>query len=113
MAERPRSGTIGRYEIVRSIEGQEHELYHARDCDSDGARPRFVLLALFELGPEDARKLEKEVERCRPLVHPAVTRLVELFEHDGKHVLVYEAIPSMSLARLMRHLAEEGSRLAD
>jgi hypothetical protein len=61
MGAEPVSGSIGRYKIVRRIEGQSRELYHARERDD--VRQRSVVLAVFEMRAEDAKLLTEEVER--------------------------------------------------
>ncbi|MBW2455715.1 MAG: protein kinase [Deltaproteobacteria bacterium] len=105
---RPR--TIGIYEVIRRLEGQSREVYLARSSLEPG---RDFVLALFEVSEGDRLALEKEVKHCMRVDHPAVTRTVEAFAHEGKEVLVFESVVGASLHSLMGHLDREGEQLSD
>jgi len=102
--------TIGIYEVIRRLEGQSREVYLARSpLEAD----RDFVLALFEVSEGDRLALEKEVKHCMRVDHPAVTRTVEAFAHEGREVLVFESVVGASLHSLMAHLAREGEQLSD
>ncbi|RLB58346.1 MAG: hypothetical protein DRI90_16865, partial [Deltaproteobacteria bacterium] len=106
----PRPQTIGVYEVDHRLEGQSREVYLARSVLQPG---RDFVLALFEVAEGDRLALEKEVKHCMQVEHPALTRTVEAFAHEGKEVLVFESVMGASLHSLMIHLEQEGERLSD
>jgi len=62
MGAEPAVAALGRYAIVRRLEGHNRELYVARP--KGDARPRPVVLALFEIRAEDAWFLVEEIGCC-------------------------------------------------
>jgi len=102
---------MGRFEIVRLMVGYGRELYFAHRNGDPLRRP--LILAVLKMRAEDARLLAEEIERCKRLAHGGIMRIVELFEHEGGQVLVFEAARGVSLADLMAHLEKEHERIAD
>ena len=45
--------------------------------------------------------------------HPAVVRVFDFFEHEGKLVLVLEHVEGTTLADLVQHLADKRQKLPD
>ncbi|MBW2523702.1 MAG: hypothetical protein JRI23_05980, partial [Deltaproteobacteria bacterium] len=109
MHDEPTGSFIGSYEVLHRVDAQGSEVYLAR---GRGERhgPRFVLI-LLELREVDARIIETEVARCQRIEHRCVARPIEMFEHDGKRVVVLDGVPGTSLDRLMTQLRAESERL--
>jgi serine/threonine protein kinase len=70
-------------------------------------------MALFELRAEDSDNLQTELARCIALNHPAVIRVMDVFEHEESLVLVFENVDGVTLQRIMEHLKTSGETLSD
>jgi eukaryotic-like serine/threonine-protein kinase len=106
----PKLEKVGRYEVIRRLEGPGREWYLARQ---NGGAATPVLLIVFEMRPEDAKLVRAEVERCKRLEHPAIVRVLELLEHQGRQVLVCENPVGAPLSALLSDLLREHEVLAD
>ena len=106
----PQLERVGSYEVIRRLEGPDREWYLAR---RDGGAATPVLLIVFEMRPEDAKLVRAEVERCKRLEHPAIVRVRELLEHQGRQVLVCENPVGAPLSALLTDLLREHEVLAD
>src|SRR5262245_46380052 len=111
MAQAAHRSSIGSYEIVRKLDAPDREIYVTRRLE--GNKRREYVVALFEVPSAYFGELQREITRCRQLTHPAVAKVVEVLEHDGKAALVFESVAGASLLRLLGHLKEQGERLAD
>jgi serine/threonine protein kinase len=102
------STSVGEYTLIRRLESVRGRLFQARK--SDGTERT---LAVFDLRRGQKASVYAEVWRCRLLSQPGILRVIEAMSHDDQIVLVFESVPGMSLLQLMRHLDDEGERLAD
>jgi len=111
MAQAAYRSSIGSYEIVRRLDAPDREIYVTRRVE--GNKRREYVVAVFDVPAAYFGELEREIARCRRLRHPAIARVIEVIEHEGNAALVFESVAGASLLRLMRHLQEQGERLAD
>lgn len=90
---------IGDYHVERWIRGYGREVCLATSGSGDDQTHH--ILALFELGKEDAQRLEQEIGRYRALDHPGLGRVERAFDHDSWRVVVLEYLPGTSLQRVI------------
>jgi hypothetical protein len=102
--------SIGSYEIVRRLDAPDREIYVTRRVE--GNKRREYVVAVFDVPAAHFGELEREIARCRRLQHAAVAKVVEVIAHEGKAALVFESVAGASLLKLLRHLEEQGERLA-
>lgn len=115
--EAPVPRRIGDYAIVRRLrmEGSV-EVYLAREEGPMGFA-REVMLRAVRRDPTDdgahAVELAREARICARLNHPAIVRVLGLFEDRERVVLVLENVDGVPLAELLQSLSERGEALDD
>jgi serine/threonine protein kinase len=108
---------LGRYEIVRRVgeTGNVEELLGL--AEDSGGRPCLFTLKVaqrLEVNAKDlADEMGREVGILERLHHPAIVRMVELFEDEQRLVLALEYVEGGSLDELLRARHERGERLPD
>ncbi len=110
------------HELPRALEGFEI----LERLGTGGAAEVFLaksragrLVAIKVLGdhvtydPELREALALEAKLCSRLVHPAIVQLRAFVDKDDVSALVFEYVPGVSLARLLRFASQRGERLPD
>lgn len=94
------------YRIRRAVgRGGMAVVYEAEDTRARG-RGRVALKMMshrFIHDLEAQRRFEREVEICRSLDHPNITRIFECFNSFGTNFMVMEFCDGISLAEMLRH----------
>ena len=102
--------TIGDYEIVRHVtSGGMADLYLARRVGAAGfEKPVAIKLVHESLTADDGfvRMFLDEAHLSSQIVHPNVVHVEELREVDGRFFMVMEYVDGLSLARLLKSLAQ-------
>jgi serine/threonine-protein kinase len=116
----PIPDTIGAYKIIRRIESLyatgPAEVYLARNVGPLGFERECELKVMPDTSDgnrEFAEELAREAAICARLNHPAVVKVYDFFEHDGKLVLVLERVEGITLAELMAYLPDARQKLAE
>lgn len=100
------------YRILRRVPGPNREVYLAEKGDGP-SRSEYVLAVMGGITQATRERLEEDIDRAQRLSHPAVMRVIEIFDHDDQQVAVTESIDGMSLHRLMKYLADNDEPLSD
>ncbi|MGK4008754.1 protein kinase [Sorangium sp. So ce1036] len=113
----PAPGTIGAYKILRRLSGSGPTSVYLGRLDGPLGFRRVSELKLVpntaEGDPRFGDELAREASICASLNHPAIVRMFDFFEHDGKLVLVLEHVEGVNLNRLLQHLSSRQQKLAD
>ena len=111
---------IGSYKILRRLVGLAAtgpaEVYLARNEGPMGFERECELKLMDDTSEgnrEFAEELAREAAICARMNHPAVVRVFDFFEHEGKLVLALEHIDGTTLAELMAYLPDAHQKLAD
>jgi eukaryotic-like serine/threonine-protein kinase len=108
---------IGSYKVVRRLPGVgAAEVYLARSQGPMGYARECELKLMPDTSEGNtgfADELAREAAICARLNHPAVVRVFDFFEHEGKLVLALEHVDGTSLAELVGYLTEKHQKLAD
>lgn len=108
---------IGSYRIVRRLAGQPPvEVFLAREEGPRGFQRDCVLKVMPDVSEGDAafsQDLAREAAICARMNHPAIVRVIELFERDKKLILVLEHAEGTTLEQLLQHLADKGQKVPD
>jgi serine/threonine protein kinase len=92
---------LGRYRVIRKLgEGGMAQVLLA--ASPGGAL--VVLKVPFSSNPDFAERLRDEARVGLRLNHPTIVETLDLFEHEGRPILVVEYVDGPSLAQLRRHL---------
>ncbi|AUX38011.1 protein kinase [Sorangium cellulosum] len=113
----PAPETIGAYKILRRLAGSGPTSVYLGRLDGPLGFRRVCVLKLVpntaEGDPRFADELAREASICASMNHPAIVRMFDFFEHDGRLVLVLEHVEGVNLNRLLQHLAARQQKLAD
>ncbi len=113
----PIPDTIGSYKIVRRLPGAGGaEVYLARSQGPMGFARECELKLMPDTSDGDAsyaEQLAREAAICARLNNPAVVRVFDFFEHQGKLVLAIEHVEGHPLAELVQFLADRQQKLGD
>lgn len=100
------------YRVLRRVPGPNREVYLAEKGDG-ASRGEYVLAVMGGITQDTRQRLEDDISRAQRLTHPAVMRVIEVFDHDDQQVAVTENVDGMSLHRLMKYLADNDEPLSD
>ncbi len=94
-----------RYRIVGLIgRGGMGEVYRAEDLKLEQTVALKFLTRALERDPERIERLYAEVRTARQVSHPAVCRVWDVGEADGRHFLSMEFVDGENLASLLRRI---------
>src|SRR5262245_23591780 len=94
-----------RYRIVGLIgRGGMGEVYRADDLKLEQPVALKFLTRALERDPERIERLYSEVRTARQVSHPAVCRVWDVGEADGRHFLSMEFVDGENLSSLMRRI---------
>ena len=109
--------TIGSYRILRRLApAGPAEVYLARNEGPLGFARECELKLLPDTSDGSAgfaEELAREAAICARMNHPAVVRVFDFFEHQGKLVLAMEHVEGTTLGELIQWLAERRQKLGD
>src|SRR5271165_3433814 len=109
--------TVGSYKIVRRLPGSGAAgVYLAKAQGPMGFERECELKLMPDTSDGDAsyaEELAREAAICAKLNNPAVQRVFDFFEHQGKLVLALEHIEGVLLSELLQFGAEHAHRLGD
>ncbi|MFT3772816.1 MAG: protein kinase [Minicystis sp.] len=97
--------SVGAAEVY--LARSEGAMGFARECELK------LLPDTSEGSTEFGEELAREAAICGKMKNPAVVRVLDFFEHQGKLVLALEHVEGTSLADLMASLAEKRQKLGD
>ena len=101
---------IGAYRVVERLP-RARPLYVAT---KDGGDPeRRYVLSVATVAEEDIERVWTEVERYAQLRHPAIAKVYEFFEFEGRFVLVFDHGEGVGLDKLKLYLERDSERLPD
>jgi len=106
----PAAATIGAYQVACRVEDQASGFLVHRVGGPDALLHVLHLVAPPDLSLASAAR---EVERFGALTHPALPRLLEVFEHETQLALVFERTDGLRLDRLKGYLDRDRERLPD
>ncbi len=113
----PLPDTIGSYKIVRRLPSTGvAEVYLGRNQGPMGFERECELKLMPDTSDGDvsfAEQLAREAAICAKMNHPAVVRVFDFFEHQGKLVLALEHVEGTTLADLSQHLYDKHQKLGD
>ena len=104
--------TIGPYEIVGRPDVGDALTYIARKPSAQG-RGKLYLLHVIQLDEGVERDLEREVQLCAGIQHPAKPHVVDFFQWENSYVLAFEHVDGVRLWRLKSLLERTSERLHD
>ncbi len=91
---------IGRYEVLGSLgEGGSAKVLLAKSLASG---LQVVLKVPLQTGPDQLERLRDEARVGLRLQHPGIVETLDLFEHEGKPILVVEHVDGASLQQIRR-----------
>ena len=109
--------TIGSYRILRRLApAGPAEVYLARNEGPLGFARECELKLLPDTSDGSAgfaEELAREAAICARMNHPAVVRVFDFFEHQGKLVLAMEHVEGTTLGELTQWLADHRQKLGD
>jgi serine/threonine-protein kinase len=103
---RPPIEWLGRYELIRRLDGEHGDAHLAREGDEER------VLTVAALDGQRAEELARQVALCDRLRHPVIVPVHELFAHGDKQVLVFERLAGATLRELGQHLEDQRDNLA-
>ncbi len=109
---------IGPYKILRHLSSRGGaDLFLGEQTGPMGfKRPcvmKLVPTASYNNDPRQAHGLAHEAAICSRLNHPAIVRMYDFFEHEGRLVLVFEHFGGISLGRLHAHFRRRHQTMPD
>ena len=99
---------VGDYTLLEALEGHERDVHTARDAS--GIR---AIVAMFEVTDESATGIREDYERAKALEHEGIASALDLFETDGKLVMVFEGIAGVSTSEVLDYLDARFEHLSD
>ena len=91
---------IGRYELIRSLgEGGSAKVLLAKSL---GSGQEVVLKVPLQATPNKLERMRDEARVGLRLQHPGIVETLDLFEHEGKPVLVVEFVNGSSLQQIRK-----------
>jgi serine/threonine protein kinase len=101
---------IGAYRLLRRLSTTDEGSVWLALSQGPLGFERRVILKRRRVG-ESAKLLAREADACARIVHPAIVRLYDFFEHHGDLVLVREFVEGVTLEELLEALRARGERL--
>jgi serine/threonine-protein kinase len=99
--------TIQRYQVLRMIaKGGTATVYQALDTTLNREVALKILHEHLESKSEAVERFRKEALMIAQLRHPNILQVFDLFEHEGRAILVVELMPGLTLSQLIKETSK-------